>query len=56
MRILSKIFFDILLLTRTQKCILLQRGIANALFATPLPFLGVSSLNLAGPRGRPFFF
>lgn len=38
--------------------ILLQRVIADFLFAMPLPFLGVSSLNLAAsaPRKRPFFY
>jgi len=34
--------------------ILLQRGIADFLFATPWPFLGVSSLNLAAPSGAAF--
>jgi len=36
--------------------ILLHRGIADFLSALPLPFLGVSSLNLAALTGAAIFF
>jgi hypothetical protein len=44
------------LIALSSGAILLQRGIANFLFALPLPFLGVSSLNLAAPLGAAIFF
>jgi hypothetical protein len=55
---LGKYFRDhikLRLLAPTYDAILLQRGIAEFFSATPRPFLGVSSLNLAAPSGAAFF-